>query len=87
MKTHKTGVHGGGEGWEDESTVRWPLFSDNNIPLNPNGVGSLLTKWRLDPCSGLRAEPGQPGGEKSEDKEEEEEKKGEKEDGFEEARL
>lgn len=44
------------------STVRWFLLWDINIPLKPNGVGSLLTKWRLDPCSGLRAEPGQPGG-------------------------
>lgn len=32
-----------------------------NIPLNANGVGSLLTKWRLEPCSGLRAEPGHTG--------------------------
>lgn len=58
------------EGPVTASTVRWLLLWDINIPLKPNGVGSLLTKWRLDPCSGLRAEPGQPGG-KGEGKEEE----------------
>lgn len=29
---------------------------DKSVPLNPNGVGSLLTEWRLAVCSGLRAE-------------------------------
>lgn len=38
-----------------------PLSQNNNIPLNPNGVGSLLTKSRLELCSGLRDEPNQPG--------------------------
>lgn len=56
------------------------LWWDTNIPLNPNGVGSLLTRWRLEPCSGLRAEPGhtdegEKKGEEEREKSEEERKK------------
>lgn len=53
-----------------------PYNGTENIPLKPNGVGSLLTKWRLELCSGLRAEPGHTGKKKlKREREEEEEKK------------
>lgn len=42
--------------------------------MNPNGVGSLFTRWRLELCSGLRVEPGHTG---RKDVKEEEEKKSE----------
>lgn len=42
--------------------------------MNPNGVGSLFTRWRLELCSGLRVEPGHTG---RKDVKEEEEKRSE----------
>lgn len=43
--------------------------------MNPNGVGSLFTRWRLELCSGLRVEPGHTG--RKDVVKEEEEKKSE----------